>query len=485
MPTLLDTLTPLTLGGTEEQGDPMVSGLLSGIRRLLSQPVLPNDPMSRAGSILAGFGAGVQGQPNPVIEQARKLQADELTKTLGLAQLMHSLQTEKRLQSSARFNQAKDYFSIRTEMLKQRKSLAEEFPEKPEIMERYLMEQSELAGMPLAKEGAVKLAGDKAARGSYEKYLADNVLFALSGSPNPPGIPDLLSPQVRQDILLNPVKRNAWLQKTHPKLAAVTDPSVGAEKTFTEQAKRRFELAEALTKSEALDVLTRAKKGETVPLTAAHAFASGIKDADTLGFLMNMLAAEGTALSPGQAEMAKAHRDQAFSKGLPAEAQLAVATMGLPPGDPRKKPLQDILAKMSEPFQRNAIVAAASEIAQIQQKRKLGLPRLPEDDMKLVAWEEYLRSTKGEVFMVLRKAFEELPDADAPPFTGAELADPGNQQLQAWAKAHGTRDKALAALRTDPSVSASAMFRYRRAISTEFPPTPLIPGLPNLPTPGR
>ena len=476
MAPLIESLSPVTLGGPQE--DPTVSGILSTVRSLLSQPTLPNDPMSRVGAIFSGFGAGVQGRENPVISQALKTREQELTKVLALAQLAHSARTEKRLQQSARFQQAKDWMGMQTEVLKQQKSLAEAFPENPALLERYIRDQATFAGVQMTPEQATKLASDSAARAAWDKNLAANVLFGLTGEPLPPGVTTVLPPESLEKLRTNPVYRAGMLQAAKlDKLSSITDPSLLAEKTNSERAKIRWETSENLAKQEALGEVQRATEGKPFRFTAAHALVSGVADREKLGFLLNILESQGSVLSPSHQSLAKSYREEAFSKGLPAEARLAISVMELPPGDPRRKPLADVFSQMSDPFRRHAIIAAATEVARIQQNRKLGQPGTLADEMKLLSWEEYLRSTKGEVFMVLRDALGgEKTVAIAPPFTGIELGDKRISDLVAMMRAHGTREKALEALRADPSTNAENRTKAIRAINTAFPvPTTPLP----------
>ena len=65
------------------QGEETLLNALRQMQALQAQPVLPNDPLTQLGAVLSGFGAGVQGQPNPVLEMYRKQRQDQLT---GLGQ---------------------------------------------------------------------------------------------------------------------------------------------------------------------------------------------------------------------------------------------------------------------------------------------------------------------------------------------------------------------------------------------------------------
>ena len=59
-------------------GEQTLLDALQGIQGLRGQPVVPDNPLAQLGSILAGFGAGVQGKPNPVVEMYRQQRQDQL-----------------------------------------------------------------------------------------------------------------------------------------------------------------------------------------------------------------------------------------------------------------------------------------------------------------------------------------------------------------------------------------------------------------------
>jgi hypothetical protein len=64
-------------------GEATLLRALQQMQSLQNQPMLPDNPLVQLGSILAGFGAGVRGQSNPVVEMYRQQRKDQLG---GLAQ---------------------------------------------------------------------------------------------------------------------------------------------------------------------------------------------------------------------------------------------------------------------------------------------------------------------------------------------------------------------------------------------------------------
>ena len=69
-------MTPL-----DTQGDPesILQQLIAQIRQQQTRPIVPDNPLAQIGSVLAGFAAGTQGKPNPVLENYRQERKDELS----------------------------------------------------------------------------------------------------------------------------------------------------------------------------------------------------------------------------------------------------------------------------------------------------------------------------------------------------------------------------------------------------------------------
>ena len=59
-------------------GEATLLEALRQMQALQAQPILPDNPLVQLGSILSGFGAGVQGRPNPVVEMYRQRRQDQL-----------------------------------------------------------------------------------------------------------------------------------------------------------------------------------------------------------------------------------------------------------------------------------------------------------------------------------------------------------------------------------------------------------------------
>lgn len=72
------------------------STLLSSIQQMLGQPLIgPNEPLLGAAAVLGGFGAGVAGKPNPVVEQLRAGRDQQLKMGLMLGDLQHKAEAAR------------------------------------------------------------------------------------------------------------------------------------------------------------------------------------------------------------------------------------------------------------------------------------------------------------------------------------------------------------------------------------------------------
>lgn len=68
-------------------------GILQQIAQLQRAPMMASNPLTQIGTALAGFGAGVQGRPNPVMEMARQQRQDELESLKTQASVAGSMAT--------------------------------------------------------------------------------------------------------------------------------------------------------------------------------------------------------------------------------------------------------------------------------------------------------------------------------------------------------------------------------------------------------
>ena len=80
------------------QSDDTLTGVLQRLQDLYNQPLIPNNPMAQAGSIMSGFAAGVKGQPNPLVEQALERRKTAFSQMLGQANLALSMRREASLE---------------------------------------------------------------------------------------------------------------------------------------------------------------------------------------------------------------------------------------------------------------------------------------------------------------------------------------------------------------------------------------------------
>lgn len=72
------------------------STLLSSIQQMLGQPLIgPNEPLLGAAAVLGGFGAGVAGKPNPVVDQLRTERDQQLKMGLMVGELQHKAETAR------------------------------------------------------------------------------------------------------------------------------------------------------------------------------------------------------------------------------------------------------------------------------------------------------------------------------------------------------------------------------------------------------
>ena len=79
-------------------GEQTLLDALQGIQSIRSQPLIPDNPLAQLGSILAGFGAGVQGKPNPVTEMYRQQRQDQLVgfkEQAGIGQALGSIEDRR------------------------------------------------------------------------------------------------------------------------------------------------------------------------------------------------------------------------------------------------------------------------------------------------------------------------------------------------------------------------------------------------------
>ena len=111
----------LSFDPTVLQSDDTLTGILQRLQDLYNQPVIPNNPMAQAGSIMSGFAAGVKGQPNPAIEQAMEQRKTLFTQALGQANLALSMRREASLESQ-RKSQVEQFEKTETRLKEQFKA---------------------------------------------------------------------------------------------------------------------------------------------------------------------------------------------------------------------------------------------------------------------------------------------------------------------------------------------------------------------------
>lgn len=75
-------MDPITMQATPG-GEETLLGILQRLRDLSQQPVVPQNPLAQLGTVLQGFAAGVQGQPNPALQMFQQQRQQEVQ---GLAQ---------------------------------------------------------------------------------------------------------------------------------------------------------------------------------------------------------------------------------------------------------------------------------------------------------------------------------------------------------------------------------------------------------------
>ena len=80
------------------QSDDSLTGVLQRLQDLYNQPLIANNPMAQAGSIMSGFAAGVKGQANPLVEQALERRKTAFSQMLGQANLALSMRREASLE---------------------------------------------------------------------------------------------------------------------------------------------------------------------------------------------------------------------------------------------------------------------------------------------------------------------------------------------------------------------------------------------------
>ena len=78
-------MDPITMQATPG-GEETLLGILQRLRDLSQQPVVPQNPMAQLGTVLQGFSAGAQGQPNPALQMFQQQRQQEVQ---GLAQQAH------------------------------------------------------------------------------------------------------------------------------------------------------------------------------------------------------------------------------------------------------------------------------------------------------------------------------------------------------------------------------------------------------------
>ena len=64
-------MDPITMQATPG-GEETLLGILQRLRDLSQQPVVPQNPMAQLGTVLQGFAAGTQGQPNPALQMFQR-----------------------------------------------------------------------------------------------------------------------------------------------------------------------------------------------------------------------------------------------------------------------------------------------------------------------------------------------------------------------------------------------------------------------------
>ena len=98
----MDPLTPLN---TQQDPNSILQQLMLQIQARQNQPIIPDNPFAQAGTILSGFGAGVQGRPNPVMAQFAQQRKDDLAgmqAQAGIAGTMATLQDRQQTRAEAR-----------------------------------------------------------------------------------------------------------------------------------------------------------------------------------------------------------------------------------------------------------------------------------------------------------------------------------------------------------------------------------------------
>src|SRR3990167_632410 len=80
------------MGAGLDPGPDALLNSLTQIRQLRAQPLLSSDPFSQLGVSLQGAAAGYRGQPNPAVEQALAVRAQQSQNIGQEAQLLRQIQ---------------------------------------------------------------------------------------------------------------------------------------------------------------------------------------------------------------------------------------------------------------------------------------------------------------------------------------------------------------------------------------------------------
>lgn len=115
-------MDPITMQATPG-GEETLLGILQRLRDLSQQPVVPQNPMAQLGTILQGFSAGTQGQPNPALQMYAQQRQQQLTglgteATIGstLESVRRHAETERRASEKFKADTARQAKELRVKV---------------------------------------------------------------------------------------------------------------------------------------------------------------------------------------------------------------------------------------------------------------------------------------------------------------------------------------------------------------------------------